>query len=173
MFQWAWGAAAERKKKHVIFFFFFLRASGYIFISGDMMRLLPSHHSAMQRKELKIGILFIHSRICSSYDTIPGGFVLESENHLWLTDLPLKKHREQYTGKTSTPEDLDVQRHLIHAPILFNLSLPLLVQCCFYLFLIIFHFISKLKWFKGAGTTRLAFGNLQHHLRETFHWQRG
>lgn len=122
--------------KHMIFFFFSLRASGYIFISGDMMRLLPSHHAAVQRKELKIGIfyVFIHSHMCSSYDSIPGGFVLKSKNHLWLTDLPLKKHWEQYIRNMLTARRPwgHLQFHLIHAFILFNLSHPLLVQCCFF-----------------------------------------
>lgn len=159
-------------------FFSSLWASGYIFISGDMMRLLPSHHAAVQRKELKIGIfyVFIHSHICSSYDSIPGGFVLKSKNHLWLTDLPLKKHWIQYIRNMSTARRPwgHLQFHLIHAFILFNLSHPLLVQLAVFsinFFKNPFSLYIKTERFQRSWDIKTGvFGNLQHHLRETFHW---
>lgn len=179
MFQWAWGAAAEIIKTETRDFSFFfppLRASGYIFISGDMMRLLPSHHAAVQRKDLKIQIFVFLSAHMYAPAMTPS-----QEGLFWRVKIifdslvyPWKGTENNTPGNMSTARRpwAPLQCHLVHAFTLFNLARPLWVQSC--LFIYFFNHFSlqtEAEMFQRSCDKKTGvFGNLQHHLRKTFHW---
>lgn len=133
--------------KHVIYFFLHppFRASGCIFITGDTMRLLPSHYAAVQRR-IKTGNLFATQSLYMCFSCVVLKFVCF---------YPLKQDK-----KTIKQEHLSNHRSESTSTEPFNHS----AHAGFITFLLHFSFQTKTDMFESSWR----FGKLQHHLRDTF-----